>query len=708
MRSPRAEPRHASVARGRRRRGDRGAARDGRQGRRPGDSAADERCQLARPRRLPPARRARRARDRRAEDAVARGARRRRRRDRRHEPRAGLDEQRARQREAPDHAALAPGRRRASRLQLRARARRLLGARRRERSADHRARRQRRRRLPGPRRVSRDDLDPRALARRLRAALRSPAGDRDVGSRRTRRHDRAARHRRRRRVPYLRGRVGQGIDVVGGSPDALAAAKPDDPTQVERHGTQMAGLLVGAGGPSGLAGVATGASVLPIRVAGWQPDALGHYAIYARTDQIIAGLERAVDPNDDGDAHDAARIALVALAEPFAAFTDSPGGARGAGRARPRHARRRARRQRRARGGGLRRRLGAGRRPCCAHRRRARCANANRPHAHLRARRARHAARRRSSRWQGPCGRRAGSTSRVAVPARHDQRHAAHGSAAHRLLQPLGPQHRRGAGCARSGRRARRLRQRLVPPRRERLRCCSTAGALPAGGLGLDEAFPIPVLSIPTAAAHAALRRIARGSTCRSRCTRSRACRTPSRTASRASPRRASRSTAASSRTSSRRASRSRRQIPGADADGSPRFVTVNGSSAAAATVAGAAALLAQARPALGASALGGLLVGSAQQLPVDPVTHQGAGLVDVGAATRRRGRGVTVDSRARPLHRRGLARERVVHRHEPVDANAPPRARRAHAAPGRGRRRLPAPPVAHHPPAGKNASSYG
>ena len=73
---------------------------------------------------------------------------------------------------------------------------------------------------------------------------------------------------------------------------------------------------------------------------------------------------------------------------------------------------------------------------------------------------------------------------------------------------------------------------------------------------------------------------------------------------------------------------------PGADADGSPRFVTVNGSSAAAATVAGAAALLAQARPALGASALSGLLVGSGQQLQDDPVTQQGAGLVDVGAAT--------------------------------------------------------------------------
>ena len=125
-------------------------------------------------------------------------------------------------------------------------------------------------------------------------------------------------------VPYLRGRILDGIDVIGGNSGALAAAKPDDSSQLERHGTQMAGLLVGAGGPSGLAGVATGASVLPIRVAGWQPDSLGHWAIYARSDQIIAGLERAVDPNDDGDAHDAARIALIALAEPFAGFTDGP------------------------------------------------------------------------------------------------------------------------------------------------------------------------------------------------------------------------------------------------------------------------------------------------------------------------------------------------------------------------------------------------
>ena len=86
----------------------------------------------------------------------------------------------------------------------------------------------------------------------------------------------------------------------------------------------MAGLLVGSGGPDGLQGVAPAATVFPIRVAGWQPDAEGRSVVYARTDQLIAGLDRAVDPDGDGDAHDAARIALIGLAEPFASFADSP------------------------------------------------------------------------------------------------------------------------------------------------------------------------------------------------------------------------------------------------------------------------------------------------------------------------------------------------------------------------------------------------
>jgi hypothetical protein len=50
--------------------------------------------------------------------------------------------------------------------------------------------------------------------------------------------------------------------------------------------------------------------------------------------------------------------------------------------------------------------------------------------------------------------------------------------------------------------------------------------------------------------------------------------------------------------------------------------------------VAGAAALLAQARPDLDAEALKGLLVGSARPLPNDRVSAQGAGLLDLGGAT--------------------------------------------------------------------------
>jgi subtilisin family serine protease len=124
--------------------------------------------------------------------------------------------------------------------------------------------------------------------------------------------------------PYLGGRVQPGIDIVGGTGNAAAQANPQNKHQLERHGTQLAGVLVGSGGPDGLHGVAPGASVIPIRVAGWQPTANGRQAVYATSDQIIAGLERAVDPNGDGDTHDAAQVALLGVVEPFASFTDSP------------------------------------------------------------------------------------------------------------------------------------------------------------------------------------------------------------------------------------------------------------------------------------------------------------------------------------------------------------------------------------------------
>jgi subtilisin family serine protease len=124
--------------------------------------------------------------------------------------------------------------------------------------------------------------------------------------------------------PYLRESILPGIDVIDPGSGGLAQPNPSIPGRPERHGTELAGIVSGSDGPDGLHGVAPGASIIPIRIAGWQPDAEGGYAVYSRTDQLLAGLEAAVDPNADGDAHDAARVALVGVAEPYASFPDGP------------------------------------------------------------------------------------------------------------------------------------------------------------------------------------------------------------------------------------------------------------------------------------------------------------------------------------------------------------------------------------------------
>jgi Subtilase family len=434
-------------------------------------------------------------------------------------------------------------------------------------------------------------------------------------------------------VPYLRGRVQQGIDIVGGSIDALAVARPDDPTAIERHGTQMAGLLVGAGGPAGLAGVAAGAFVLPIRVAGWQPNSLGHWAIYARSDQIIAGLERAVDPNDDGDAHDAARVALVALAEPFAAFADGPearaaagalaldtvvvapagndgpaaagygdlsgpGGAPKALTVGAADMRRQTDRARIVVRAGLTTLLD-GSTPL---------AGAVRP------------TKRMDLQLAVPRGTIGGV--RRTAPRLGDffTRRGVSIVAGRAALVPIGaspaPAAARAAAAGASA-----------------VLLYGGHAALPAGGLGLDEAVAVPVVSIPTSAAHAALSRMARGERV-----------AVALRASGGTPNADQGAVASFSSSGLAYDGRVKPDLvapgvglatsdPGRNADGSPRFVTVNGSSAAAATVAGAAALLAQARPSLGADALAGLLVGNAQPLHGEGITFQGGGLVDVGAA---------------------------------------------------------------------------
>jgi len=124
--------------------------------------------------------------------------------------------------------------------------------------------------------------------------------------------------------PYLRDSVQTGIDLLNPGSGAVAQPHPTIPGRPERHATELAGIVTGSDGPGGLHGVAPGASILPIRIAGWQPDAEGGYTVYSRTDQILAGLEAAVDPNDDGDTLDAARIALLGVVEPYASFATGP------------------------------------------------------------------------------------------------------------------------------------------------------------------------------------------------------------------------------------------------------------------------------------------------------------------------------------------------------------------------------------------------
>lgn len=124
--------------------------------------------------------------------------------------------------------------------------------------------------------------------------------------------------------PYLSDSVLPGIDVIRPGSGGVAQPNPLVPGRPERHGTELAGIVTGSDGPEGMHGIAPGASILPIRVAGWQPDVEGGYAIYARSDQLVEGLETAVDPDGNGDTHDAPRIALVGVGEPYAGFTDGP------------------------------------------------------------------------------------------------------------------------------------------------------------------------------------------------------------------------------------------------------------------------------------------------------------------------------------------------------------------------------------------------
>ena len=368
-------------------------------------------------------------------------------------------------------------------------------------------------------------------------------------------------------LPLLQGRLLPQIDVAAAAADA--------------HGTEMAGVI---------ARVAPGASILPIRVV----DA------YARTDQLIVGLDRAVDPNGDGDAHDAARIALVALEEPYAGFADGPEALAVAG----------------ARALDLVVVAAAGDEGA-------------------------------TGTGYGDIAAPGGSPDALTVGALDTrpqvaEAHVVMRSGLHTLFDatvafagaaaspraldlqatsPLASFFTRRGGSIVAGRAA--LLAAGASPAQAAAAGASVIlldGRVPAGALGAS--VRVPVVSLPRRVARSVRARLAAGAHVSVVIGAGREVSNPDGD-----------HVAGFSSTGLAYDGSVKPDVvaPGVGVDATGRGV--NGSSVAAAVVAGSAALLAQVRPSLGADALRGLLAGTARPVPRDLVTAQGAGALDAGAA---------------------------------------------------------------------------
>ena len=115
--------------------------------------------------------------------------------------------------------------------------------------------------------------------------------------------------------PALSGRIAPGYDAVGRDRDPSPGRGPRG--RREEHGTQVAGVLVDE--------LPEGERILSVRVAGLQrAEETGGLAELGTTDQLMAGLECAVDPNRDGDAADRIPVALVGVSSPYSGFAETP------------------------------------------------------------------------------------------------------------------------------------------------------------------------------------------------------------------------------------------------------------------------------------------------------------------------------------------------------------------------------------------------
>src|SRR5690606_31188927 len=85
----------------------------------------------------------------------------------------------------------------------------------------------------------------------------------------------------------------------------------------DEHGTAVAGAVVRG------AGEAVDLRLMPVQVLSKRPARDGAEAVLGDSDDLIAGLEHAVDPDGDGASDDAADVAVIASTTPFAGFSGS-------------------------------------------------------------------------------------------------------------------------------------------------------------------------------------------------------------------------------------------------------------------------------------------------------------------------------------------------------------------------------------------------
>ncbi len=110
----------------------------------------------------------------------------------------------------------------------------------------------------------------------------------------------------------LAGFADAGYDAVDRDRRPDPGRDPGGSKRVETSATALAGVVAAAG-----------ERVLPIRVASLRATGQSVEAA-ATTDTLLAGLERAVDPNGDGDTSDHVPVVLSGVNSPYAGFANSP------------------------------------------------------------------------------------------------------------------------------------------------------------------------------------------------------------------------------------------------------------------------------------------------------------------------------------------------------------------------------------------------